>query len=56
MKCPHCSKDIAEAIIIQEAGRIQGRKSKRTLTPEQARDLAEKRWGKKEEGSNDADA
>jgi hypothetical protein len=54
MKCPHCSKDISEKLVLQEAARIQGRKSRRTLTPEQARSTALKRWDKKEE-SNDAE-
>ena len=54
VKCPHCSKDIAEKLVIQEAARIQGRKSKRQLTPEQAKDMADKRWGTKEEEKNDA--
>jgi len=42
MKCPHCSKDIKESLITQEAARISGRKGKRSLTPEHARDLSEK--------------
>lgn len=46
MKCPHCSKDIAEKLIVQEAARIQGRKGKRVLTPEQATAMADKRWRK----------
>lgn len=54
MKCPHCSKDIKESIITQEAARIQGRKSKRQLTPEQAKDMADKRWGTKKEENDDA--
>jgi len=49
MKCPHCSKDISEKIIMQEAARIQGRKSRRKLTSEQARETAMKRWNKDEE-------
>lgn len=43
MKCPHCSKDIAESLIVQESARIAGRKGKRTLTPEQAREMVAKR-------------
>ena len=48
MKCPHCNKDISEKLILEEAARIQGRKSKRKLSKEQAQAMAEKRWGKKE--------
>lgn len=48
MKCPHCNKDIKEELIVSEAARISGRRSKRTLTSEQARELAFKRHGKKE--------
>jgi|GEM_PF-1086624 hypothetical protein len=40
MKCPHCSKDIAEHLIISEAARIQGRRSKRTLSSDEARKMA----------------
>jgi len=56
MKCPHCSKDIAESIIMQEASRINGRKSKRVLTKEEATNMSEKRWGKKEDKNDDPDA
>lgn len=42
MKCPHCSMDIKEALIMAEAARINGRKGVRKLDPEQARQLAEK--------------
>jgi len=55
MKCPHCSKDIAEKVITQEAARIQGRKGRRTLTTEQARATAMKRWHKDEEESSAKD-
>lgn len=53
MKCPHCDKDISEKLILTEAARIQGRRSKRSLTKEQAAKMAEKRWGKKEGKGND---
>ena len=53
MKCPHCNKDIKESLILQEAARIGGRRSKRKLTSEEAREMAKKshesrktkRWG-----------
>lgn len=52
MKCPHCGKDIKEHLITQEAARIMGRRSKRTLTTKEARAMgkkgAEARWGGKE--------
>lgn len=55
MKCPHCSKDIPEKLIIQEAARISGRKSKRQLTPDQAKKMANSRWkpGKKNENEEE---
>lgn len=40
MKCPHCDKDIKEELIVSEAARIQGRRSKRKLSTEDARDMA----------------
>jgi len=55
MKCPHCSKDIPEKLIIQEAARISGRKSKRQLTTDQAKKMADSRWNKKEEEKDDLD-
>ena len=42
MKCPHCGKDIKEHLVTQEAARIMGRRSKRKLTIEEARAMAEK--------------
>ena len=53
MKCPHCSKDISEKLIKEEAACIAGRKSKRKLSKEQAAAMAEKRWGKKKEQSDE---
>lgn len=53
MKCPHCSKDIAENLVLQESARIQGRKSKRTLTSEQSREMLGKRWCKKDKEDKD---
>jgi hypothetical protein len=31
VKCPHCHKDIKEALVIQEAARILARRQKRAL-------------------------
>lgn len=42
MKCPHCGKDIKEGLILSESARIMGRRSRRALTSEQARDMAMK--------------
>jgi len=42
MKCPHCSKDISEKLVLQEAARIFGRRGKRALSSEDARALARK--------------
>ncbi len=53
MKCPHCSKDIPDKLVTQEAARIQGRKSKRTLTPEQAREMVSKRKDRQEKEEKD---
>lgn len=53
MKCPHCGKDIAESLIISEAAKIQRRKAKKKLSSEQAREMARKRWEKKEEQEGD---
>ena len=51
MKCPHCGKDIKENIITQEAARIMGRRSKRKLSHEEAKEMgkkgAEARWSTK---------
>jgi DNA-binding CsgD family transcriptional regulator len=40
MKCPHCNTDIAEQLIISEAARIQGRRSRRELSREDAQAMA----------------
>lgn len=42
MKCPHCGKEIKEYLITREAARVMGRRSKRKLTTEEARAMAEK--------------
>lgn len=42
MKCPHCDKDIKEYLVLQEAGRIMGRRSKRKLTTAEAQEMAQK--------------
>ncbi len=46
MKCPKCSAEISDKTIISEAARINGSKSKRKMSPEQARELANTRWRK----------
>ncbi len=40
MKCPHCKKDIKEELVLSEAARIMGRRSKRKLSTEEAREMA----------------
>ena len=50
MKCPHCKKDIKEELVLQESARIMGRRSKRKLTPEQAREMALKMHEKHHKG------
>lgn len=44
MKCPHCGGEISAAAILGKEG---GKKSKRVLTPEQAREMVEAREKKK---------
>lgn len=44
MKCPHCKKDIPEKLITSEAARVHRRKAKKSLSSEDARKMAEKRW------------
>ena len=46
MKCPHCKKDIKEDLIVSEAARIHRRKAVKTLSPEEAKKMAETRWKK----------
>lgn len=48
MKCPHCNNDISDEQTQKYSASLAGRKSKRSLTPEQARELVNKRWKKKE--------
>lgn len=42
MNCPHCNQEIADELVKSAAAQLAGRKSKRVLTPEQAREMAEK--------------
>ena len=44
MKCPHCGGEISPASILGKAG---GKKSKRVLTPAQAKAMVEAREKKK---------
>jgi len=44
MKCPHCGGEISPAAILGKEG---GKKSRRTLTPEQAKAMVEARERKK---------
>jgi len=39
MKCPHCGKDIKDSVVMSAAGAIQGRRGRRKLSPEQAREM-----------------
>lgn len=45
MKCPHCGGEISPAAILGKEG---GKKSKRVLTPEQAKAMVEAREKKKQ--------
>lgn len=42
MLCPHCKQEIPDSEIQSHAARLAGRKSRRKLSPEQARDMQEK--------------
>ena len=41
MNCPTCNANIPDHLVTQHAARLSGRKSRRTLTPEQARAMQE---------------
>ncbi len=43
MKCPHCGKNISDKEIAKHLASKGGRKSKRTLTKEQAQEMVRKR-------------
>ena len=47
MKCPHCGKSLKE--LMQKIGSKGGSKSRRTLTPEQARAMVAAREAKKKD-------
>ncbi len=49
MKCPYCGKEISSQEIGKHLGSIGGKKSKRVLTPEQARKMVEAREKKRKE-------
>jgi hypothetical protein len=49
MKCPHCGKEISQHDVAKAIGKEGGKKSKRTLTPEQAKAMVEAREKKKRE-------
>ncbi len=42
MKCPYCNQEISDPLISRHLGSRGGKKSRRTLTSEQARDMARK--------------
>lgn len=47
MKCPHCGKSINMKKYFSKMGAKGGEKSRRVLTPEQARKMVEAREAKK---------
>jgi len=47
MKCPYCSHEITDKLIAHYLASKGGKKSKRVLTPEQARKMVEAREKKK---------
>ena len=42
MICPNCKTEIPDTLIKQHSARLAGRKSRRILTPEQARKMQKK--------------
>jgi len=40
MKCPHCGKDISDQLVAHHLASKGGKKSKRTLTKQQATEMA----------------
>ena len=49
MKCPHCGKSLKG--LMQQIGSKGGSKSRRTLTPEQARAMVQAREAKRKKTS-----
>lgn len=49
MKCPHCGGTITRKQIAKDLGSRGGERSKRTLTPEQARAMVKARESKKKQ-------
>lgn len=47
MKCPHCGREINDDDVSKYLASKGGRKSKRTLTKEQAQEMVRKREAKK---------
>lgn len=55
MKCPHCHKTIDNALLASELGKVGGKKSRRTLTREQAQMMQKcKKKADKQEVKNDS--
>lgn len=52
MKCPFCHKDIPNEEIAKSIGSAGGKKSRRTLTPEKAKEMVEIRKLKRKGGDN----
>jgi hypothetical protein len=44
--CPHCKKNIDKSIIARYFAMLGGKKSRRKLSSEDAKKMAEKRWKK----------
>jgi len=42
MQCPKCNADLPDELIVSEAGKINGRKSRRLLKSEEARRMQKK--------------
>lgn len=49
MKCPHCGEKISDKVIAKHLASKGGSKSRRVLTPEQARKMVEAREAKRKQ-------
>ena len=45
-KCYHCGKDLCDTWIMENGARIMGKRSRRSLTRNQATAMASQRWAK----------
>ena len=53
MNCPHCNQEIPDKDITKHFAAIGGKKSKRTITPEQQRMMQESRRANRKEDQDE---